>query len=396
MLKKIVFITTHNWDTKRQGGFHKFAEAAARQGIETIFFSFPRPYYGIFMKREQLNKNVIKVLTKGKAYQIENSDNKILNITFPTLRLPDSFGKCIPACVMTFLAQTSLKSFRQFSKKFLAGTDCFIFESCEGIFLLDKIKKYFPDAKIIYRPSDPLVFDSVPQRLKEAEKRILKTADLSLIINNEGLAAYRAEINDFDHNVKYAMLSNGVDIESYRQKYPVPELLKKQNTILYVGAWEVEWSLLFEAATACPAFNFIVVCPNYPDTAISVKIKKYANLFYIPGIKPVDVPAWITNCDVVMVPYVTDFYKDRPLGITAKYYQAMAAEKPIVAYCDTPKLKEVGISVCYTYEDFISAIQQAIIQTHTTYHFNLTNKDWNKITKQFLDTIENFNKKNKK
>ena len=396
MLKKIVFITTHNWDTKRLGGFHKFAEAAARQGIETIFFSFPRPYYGIFMKREQLNKNVIKVLTKGKVYQIENSENTILNITFPTLRLPDSFGKCIPPFVMTFLAQTSLKSFRQFAKKFLAGTDCFVFESCEGIFLLDKIKKYFPDAKIIYRPSDPLVFDSVPQRLKEAEKKILKTADLSLIINDEGLAAYRAEINDFDHNVKYAMLSNGVDIESYRKKYPVPELLKKQNTILYIGAWEVEWSLLFEAANVCPTFNFIVVCPNYPDTSITAKIKKYANLFYIPGIRPAEVPAWITNCDVVMVPYVTNFYKDRPLGITAKYYQAMAAEKPIVAYCDTPKLKEVGIPVCYTYEDFISAIQQAIIQTHTTYHFNLTNKDWNKITKQFLDTIENFNKKNKK
>lgn len=390
MLKKIVFITTHNWDTKRLGGFHKFAEAAARQGIETIFFSFPRPYYGIFMKREQLNKNVIKVLTKGKVYQIENSENTILNITFPTLRLPDSFGKCIPPFVMTFLAQTSLKSFRQFAKKFLAGTDCFVFESCEGIFLLDKIKKYFPDAKIIYRPSDPLVFDSVPQRLKEAEKKILKTADLSLIINDEGLAAYRAEINDFDHNVKYAILSNGVDIESYQKKYPVPELLKKQNTILYVGAWEVEWTLLFEAANVCPTFNFIVVCPNYPDTSITAKIKKYANLFYIPGIRPAEVPAWITNCDVVMVPYVTNFYKDRPLGITAKYYQAMAAEKPIVAYCDTPKLKEVGISVCYTYEDFIFSIKNSLENKTIKYSFNLKDRDWNTICKQFLDLIQDY------
>lgn len=387
MLKKIVFITTHNWDTKRQGGFHKFAEAAARQGIETIFFSFPRPYYGIWMKREQLNKNVIKVLTKGKAYQIENSENTILNITFPTLRLPDSFGKCIPPFVMTFLAQTSLKPFRQFAKKFLAGTDCFVFESCEGIFLLNKIKKYFPDAKIIYRPSDPLVFDSVSQRLKEAEKKILKTANLSLIINDEGLAAYRAEISDFDHSVKYAMLSNGVDIESYRKKYPVPELLKKQNTILYVGAWEVEWPLLFEAATACPTFNFIVVCPNYPDTSITAKIKKYANLFYIPGIKPTEVPAWITNCDVVMVPYVTDFYKDRPLGITAKYYQAMAAEKPIVAYCDTPKLKEAGIPVCYTHEDFIFSIKNSLENKTIKYSFNLKDRDWNTICKQFLNFI---------
>ena len=61
-MNKITFITTHNWDTKRQGGFHKFAEATAAAGIETVFFSFPRPYYGLFMKREQLNPQIIKLL----------------------------------------------------------------------------------------------------------------------------------------------------------------------------------------------------------------------------------------------------------------------------------------------------------------------------------------------
>ena len=92
-MKKIVFITTHNWDTKRQGGFHKFAEATCKAGIETVFFSFPRPYYGLFMKREQLNKTVIKTLKKGKYYSLDESSNKLLNITFPTFRLPDSVGK---------------------------------------------------------------------------------------------------------------------------------------------------------------------------------------------------------------------------------------------------------------------------------------------------------------
>ena len=47
-MKQIVFITTHNWQTKRLGGFHKFAEATAAKGMETIFFSFPRPYYGYY------------------------------------------------------------------------------------------------------------------------------------------------------------------------------------------------------------------------------------------------------------------------------------------------------------------------------------------------------------
>lgn len=386
-MKKIVFITTHNWDTKRQGGFHKFAEATSLAGVETVFFSFPRPYYGMFMHREQLNKNIIKALKKGKEYIIEKPNKKILNITFPTFRLPDKVGKFLPSFLMNFFLKSSLQTFSSFAKRYLKDTDCFVFESCEGVVFVDKIKKIFPNSKIIYRPSDPMVYATVPERVKKMEINILKKADLSLIVNQEGVNAYKNLIPDFETTINYELLSNGIDIDSYKKEYPVPELLTKKNTILYVGAWEVEWPLLFRAATDKKELNFIVVCPNYPPNDIQNKIKSYNNLFYVPGIKPAEVPAWITNCSVVMVPYVTDFYKDRPLGITAKYYQAMAAKKPIVAYCDTPKLQEVGIDVTYTYDEFISKISDAVNKSKKEYSFDLIGREWNTITKKFIDRI---------
>ena len=381
-LKKITFITTHNWDTKRQGGFHKFAEAAAEAEIETVFFSFPRPYYGLFMKREQLNKAVIRELKKGKNYDF--CGHNILNVTFPTLRLPASIGRFLPAGLMNFMLTHSLGSFKAFCKKFLAGTDCFVFESCEGVAFIDSLKKLFPTAKMIYRPSDPMVYASIPERVKKLEQNILYKSDLSLIVNSEGLDAYRKSVPDFDSKVRYQLLSNGIDIDSYTRTYPCPELLQKQNTILYVGAWEVEWELLFKAAAETHDFNYIVVCPNYPSSEIQKRAEQTSNLFYVPGIKPSEVPAWITNCSVVMVPYVTDFYKDRPLGITAKYYQAMAAHKPIVAYCDTPKLAEAGAVVTYTYDDFIAAVKEAVKQEKREYNFNLSDRSWNTICKAFL------------
>ena len=89
-----------------------------------------------------------------------------------------------------------------------------------------------------------------------------------------------------------------------------------------------------------------------------------------------------------MVPYVTDFYKNRPLGITAKYYQAMAAKKPIVAYCDTPKLAEAGAVVTYTYEDFISAVRNAVAQKSCDYQFDLSDRRWENITAKFLELCE--------
>ncbi|QQO09801.1 glycosyltransferase [Breznakiella homolactica] len=355
------------------------------------------------MNREQINPGIIKKLKKGVSYKIiQSQDNysvdtksttdtastaSILNITLPTFRLPDAAGKLLPDFLMNFFLRTSLQSFNRFSRKFLAGTDCFVFESCEGIALIDKIKKRFPGAKIVYRPSDPMVYGGVPERVKKLERIMLFAADLVLLVNEEGLSAYRKELPEFDCRVSYKILSNGIDIESYKKSYPVPDILRRNNTILYVGAWGVEWELLFRAADATPDFNYIVVCPNYPPKQIKKKSLQYKNLLYVPGIPPAEVPAWITNCSVVMVPYETGFYEDRPLGITAKYYQAMAAGKPIVAYHDTPKLAESGVCVTYSYDDFIAAVKVAAAEHTKNYSFNLEGREWKAITERFLDEI---------
>ncbi len=386
MAGKIVFITSHNWDTRRQGGFHKLAEAACRAGLETVFFSFPRPYYGLLLKREQLNAEVIKKLSAGARYELEEG-REILNVTFPTFRIPDACGKVVPACIMNFLLRHSLGTFRSFAKKFLAGTDCFVFESCEGIAFVDKIRKRFPKARIIYRPSDPLVYASVPERTRELEKNMLLKTDRALLVNNEGLEAYRRIIPEFDQKVSYTILPNGVDLAPYMRRYSEPEAIKGKKAVVYVGAWGVEWPLLYKAAEELPKLHFFVVCPNYPEKSVLNKVEKIPNLTYIPGIKSGEVPAWITNCTAVMVPYVTDFYKDRPLGITAKYYQAMAAHKPIVAYSDTEKLADVGVSVTYTYEDFIAEIGRAAAEKYRSYEFDLTGRDWEVIGKKFLAEV---------
>mgnify|MGYP000567465557 FL=1 len=291
---------------------------------------------------------------------------------------------------MNAFERFSIKSFKKFALENFSNTDVFVFESCDGMIFLKKLKKLFPNAKFVYRPSDPLMFDGCLSRYYKNEKYIILNADLNIIVNQEGLNLYKRKIPDFEKTVKYTLLSNGVDIESYQTKYPKPELLQRPNTFLYVGAWEVEWNLLFESAKTLPNFNFIIVCPNYPDDSIIQTIKNYSNLFYVPGIKPQEVPAWITNCSVVIVPYVTDFYKNRPLGITAKYYQAMAAGKPIVAYCDTPKLKDEGIPVTYTYKDFIEECRKSIEIKSKAYNFDLKDRQWSNITRKFMELLNSL------
>lgn len=387
-MKKITFLTGHNWKSNRLGGFHKFAEEAVNWGLDVVFFSFPRPYYSYFQHQELYNKKTIKQLQKGIVYNYEKATLK--NVTFSTFKLPNFFNKFLSDSAMNAFERFSFKSFKKFALENFSNTDVFVFESCDGMIFLKKLKKMFPNSKFVYRPSDPLMFDGCLSRYYKNEKSMILNADLNIIVNQEGLNLYKRKILDFEKTVKYTLLSNGVDIESYQKKYEKPELLKKENTFLYVGAWEVEWNLLFESAKTLPDFNFIIVCPNYPEESIVQNIKNYSNLFYVPGIKPEEVPAWITNCSVVIVPYVTDFYKNRPLGITAKYYQAMAAGKPIVAYCDTPKLKDEGIPVTYTYKDFIEECRKSIEIKSKAYNFDLKDRQWSNITRKFMELLNSL------
>lgn len=50
------------------------------------------------------------------------------------------------------------------------------------------------------------------------EANILYKADLNLIVNQEGIEAYKKSIPDFESKVKYELLSNGIDIKSYEKK----------------------------------------------------------------------------------------------------------------------------------------------------------------------------------
>lgn len=384
-MRKITFITAHSWDSNRQGGFHKFAQASCMAGVETVFFSFVRPYYSYFQHSEIYNAKAIRQLKKGLTYQVGPS--LLHNVAFPTLKLPNKFSKIFSDRVLNFFAGFSFGSFKKFCAKWLDKSDAFVFESSDALVLFDRLKKRYPDARFIYRPSDPLMYEGNDSRYRLLEENALRRSDLTLIVNQEGLDLYKKCLPDFDSAVKYQLLSNGVDIESYQKSYPKPQQLQKPNTVLYVGAWDVDWPLLFYAAQKSPAANFVVVCPNYPAADVLQKVEAVANLTYISGIKPAQVPAWITNCDVVMVPYVTGFYKNRPLGITAKYYQAMAAQKPIVAYCDTPKLKDAGVAVTYNYDDFVSAVQKALGQKAASYNFDLSDRRWDKICERFLEAV---------
>lgn len=384
---KITFITFHNWETKRIGGFHKLASGAAEAGHQVNFFSFARPYFIAFKHEERLNGKVLKKLTKGLEYNIGNSGKTINNFTWPTLRIPSPFYKYVPNRLNRWLNTHSFISFSRIKKRYLDGTDVFVFESCDAIDLFDKIRKHYPTSRLVYRPSDPMMVTGATQQLIDAERHVLESSDMTYIVNKSGLDLYRSKIDNFDEKVKYIMLPNGVNTELFKKKYPTPEALKLPNTALYVGARIIEWPLITQAAEKLPDVNFVIVCPEMPSS--NFLTSKLQNIHYYPGIKPNEVPMWVTNCNVVIVPNPHGWYRIKPWGITAKYYQAMEAGKPIVAYEDTDELKEYGVSVAHDYESFISLLSDAI-KKRDVLKYDFRAMDWSEISQKFLTSLENL------
>lgn len=381
---KITFVTYHNWETKRHGGFHQFAEYIARGGSEVVFFSFSRPYYSVLKHEERLNAQVLRKLKKGVKYKV--GSGVLYNVTWPTLALPGNIRNYFPNKISSWLMCHSLTPFSKFQRKWLEGTDCFVFESCDALHLLKVIKLHNPNAKIVYRPSDPVVDISNEPALIEAEHQMLIKADMIALVNEESREVYRTAFPDYNDS-KSIVISNGVDLSDYRKIHPIPDIMRGKKTALYIGLFDVDWDLIVEASIKLPDITFIVVNPNKLDIATREKIKGHDNIIYVEGIRPEEVPAWTTNANLIMQPQMSNFYKRKSVSLTAKNYKAMAAGKPMVAYMIPKKLERYGLIIADNHDDFINAIRENIDKRDYKFNINLEEKDWNVLCEKFMKII---------
>src|SRR5690606_19781558 len=169
--KKIVFFTYHNWKTKRQGGFHKFAEIFLKKAYHVFFFSSPRPLYSFFKNDERLNRKSLIDLNKGITF--EKFNGLLENITIPTLDLPSIIKNRVNAKLDFYFMNFSLKNKSKYFLERFSDVHVFVFESCLGILYYPLIKKLFPSAKIFYRPSDPLIANrNLNPKIIEIEEKI--------------------------------------------------------------------------------------------------------------------------------------------------------------------------------------------------------------------------------
>lgn len=386
--KKIVFFTFHNWETKRQGGFHKFAEYFTKRGFTVYFVSVPRPYYSLFKNDERLNREVFEKLNRGIEYKIHSG--LIVNLTFPTLDLPGALRKFVNDRIDLWFRRASFKNLNRFLKKNFHDCSYFVFESCEAILYFDRVKSLFPQAQMIYRPSDPLIVNpSINYFIKEIEMDVLKKADYVFVVNEENMQNYETHIPGISSRNNVSIINNGVSLEEYQKEYPKPDIFKGlDNVVLYVGARDIDWDLIIHVSKKNRNVNYFIVCPESPNEEFGKEIlRNDTNIHYIKGVYPKEVPSLIVNCDVFIVPNPRDRYLHKNWGLTAKYLQAMIASKPIVAYHDSNHLSKYGFPVVYEEDNFYKEVMVGLTKGKIEYEYNFEEKNWDSICSKFYHII---------
>lgn len=389
---KIVFVSFHLWKSNRQGGFHRFARAAWERGADVLFVTDSLAW-SKFLSRPT-DRSGFRTLLRavlGSTFEHPDSKAELRSVACPTLKVPYRLRRLLPNRFCDRLSRTYWPAIASRVARFSSAPDVIVFESSDALPLLAPIARRFPEAKVLYRPSDPLIGNpDTPEAVRQAEQVALQTADKTLLVNEISRQLYLDAFELSDETARrMEIVQNGVEVSSFQRDCDKPEAMQgDQKVACYVGAMRPNWGALVKLARKMPSLKVVVVCPEPPPSNYAEVMAGLPNLIDIPGIPPSEVPAYTRHCDVFISPYPGELYRTKPWGLLAKLMQAMAARRPIVCMNMGPELREHGIEVTYEVDDFIAATGRALAVGAVDYDFDFGARDWSVCEAAFMQSVD--------
>lgn len=197
---------------------------------------------------------------------------------------------------------------------------------------------YFRNSRVVYDcVDDHRVQAGVnrnPLRVKLEEELIAKEAEAISVTTNILLERFRSL------NKNVVLVPNAADINLFKNYLGVePEDLKniphpRIGTVGALDVYKVDFEMLARVATKHQEWHFVLVGPvdfvglNKEETKVSV-LEKLPNVHFLGVKKTTDVPAYVHNFDVAIIPYVKSDYNDASFPL--KFWEFMVSGKPIVA-----------------------------------------------------------------
>lgn len=360
----ILMLTSHIYDSKKQAGFHHLANSFLGMGSYVTFCTVPNSIL-------EISNSIISTF-------FQKSDRQIFYICCLSILysiVPKKQGKLTKTSYISFIYNFSESSsylsflykirgivnldnllrkifLHGYSETFSNKYDVIIFESTVGLFLFDKLQKFNPNAKLIYRVSDDLELFDPFKGLIDYEKMIINKFDL--ISSTSSIITKKITAIMVNPN-KIITQYHGIDKQKYDQKYRYPYDKNKKN-LVFVGTGFMDEEFLKIVSNINQDWMFHII-GNLPKPVISQNIIYYGEMPFdetIPYLKFADVGLQIRSNSKGI----------ETLEKSLKFIQYTYLKLPIIA----PKYMNLNDTHIFSYEHTKESIENAINQALSFNH----------------------------
>ena len=172
-----------------------------------------------------------------------------------------------------------------------------------------------------------------------------------LVVINKALYDYY--INNFtifkNNPKKILLASDGADLTKVISNRKIININNKSPIIGYSGSLYPGKGIdtIIELAKIMPEYNFVIAGGSEDEIKRFKKTYKLNNLYFHGFVTPSDIPAFLSECDILLAPYSQKVYSDNNKKINLadwmsplKIFDYMSSGKPIIA-SNLPAIREI-------------------------------------------------------
>ncbi len=339
-------LTYHVKNSKRVGGFHYFITFLQRAGYNVDWVTLPVSITWLLRRNDRENaKNFISI---SKGYSLTDGNSEIRCFSTPIL-IPAKMARVLKMR----LGDEYWPRWDQLRKKLRNRYDLILFEgvACQ---YAEMLKRDYPNAKVIYRPSDVLATFSQMPCPEKMEINAINQSDVTACVDENEIKYYK-QIGAEEKKlmVLHNPLTSCNDI-TFLKSF-VPKNNNPIKTVVYMGVSFCNFEYIEFAAQQNKECVFYIIGP--------FNRKSHDNVMYTGSMTREEYEKIIMCADVAIAPNTETSYKAKyeiRYGFTGKIITYMKFLLPIVATCSSNYLNVDGFFCVDTKEEFSKRISKCL------------------------------------
>lgn len=342
MNKKALVLTYHVKNCKREGGFHKFISYLKEMSFDIDWVTCTMSFSWVLHKNDR--ENIKNFLDLWKGIEFQEGSVYIRHFAVPVW-LPAKMARYLNK----ELCDHYWASWKKIRKRLQGQYDVILVEGTGAQYAVD-LRKEYPTAKIIYRPSDILEsYFKIPDAV-EIEKKMIEIADITYCVDENQRNYYT---NHSSYHNKLQILRNPVASEQdiLELRNYVPEETKRKS-VVYLGVSGVDLELIESTAKHYQDVTFVVIGP--------FDKKSHDNVVYTGALKKDEYHVYLKEAAVGIQPMRKSLKGLVKFGYTKKIILYMKYLLPIVATGSDNYLNTEGFFTAENADEFITLVGKAL------------------------------------